>query len=58
MSVEIVVRLSEREADALLRAVRDAGWYSRPSLVLQSADFKIRNAVISARAKTPRESGQ
>lgn len=58
MSVQITVTLSERQADALLKADRSAGWHARPSQDLQVADFKIVEAILrdrSAPVPTDRE---
>ena len=53
MSVVLSVRLSEREADAFLKADADGrgGWHARPSVALQVADFKIATAIHRARSE-------
>ena len=59
MSVELNVRLSEREADAWIRAYGEgrSGWHSRPSIALQTADFKVAGAIFSARSQEPGDAG-
>lgn len=52
MSVQITLRLSEREADAFIRAHSDGreGWHAIPPQALQIADFKIAQAIHRVRA--------
>ena len=46
MAVEIRVKLSEREAEAVLRAEFSVGHGVRRSQALQLAEFKLHSAII------------
>jgi hypothetical protein len=47
--VKIELRLSKREADALLRCEFSSGYGARRSQALQLAEFKVKDAVLRAR---------
>lgn len=48
--MEITLSLTRREAEAVLRAELSTGYGVRKSVALRSAEFKLREALITAEA--------